>query len=89
MNTDYSANLYGANYAAIPASMLNDSALDNMDFGTILERGIKGAAFNAMNGMVNGAYASGQLQQPAVQVQAGGSGMNLLIIGAIAYLILK
>lgn len=89
MNTDYSANLYGANYAALPATMLNDSALDQMDFGTILTRGIKGAAFNAMNGMVNGAYASGQLQAPAVQVQAGGSSINLLLIGVVAYLLLK
>lgn len=89
MNTDYSANLYGANYAAIPANMLNDSAIDQMDFGTILERGIKGAAYNAMSGMVNGAYASGQLQQPAVQVQAGGSGMTLILMGLIAYVLLK
>jgi hypothetical protein len=89
MDTDYSMNLYGANYAAIPANMLNDSALDQMDFGTILERGIKGAAYNAMSGMVNGAYASGQLQQPVAQVQAGGSGMSLILIGLVAYFLLK
>lgn len=87
--SDYTMNLYGENYSRIPATMLNDSAMDEMDFGTILSRGIKGAAFNAMNGMVNGAYASGQLQRPAVQVSAGGDGMGILMIAVVAYFLLK
>lgn len=77
----------GTNYSGIPANMLNADAADQYDFGTILTNGIKGAAINAMNGMINGAYASGQLQAPRT-VQAAPNVMNLLIVGAVLYFVL-
>lgn len=80
----------GNNYSQIPATMLNADAQSEQDFGTILTNGIRGVAINAINGMVNGAYGSGQLQNAgAVTVSAGGNTGNLIILAAIAYFIFK
>jgi hypothetical protein len=76
------------NYSAIPATMMNASASDEIDWGAVVTNGIKGAAVNAIQTMVGGAYASGQLQTPvqqSVAVSASPQTMNLLIIGAVAW----
>ncbi|MFZ6748044.1 hypothetical protein [Undibacterium sp. Ren11W] len=87
---DQQALFAGANYSRIPATMLNDQATSDDDFGTMLTKGIRGAAANAINGMVNGAYADGQLQnQGAISLQASGNNMNLLILAGIAYFLFK
>lgn len=80
----------GNNYSALPADMLNSSAADANDFGTLVTNGIKGAALNAINNMIGDAYASGQLQRPA---PAPGATMTpntkLLLIGGAALLLLS
>jgi hypothetical protein len=89
--TAYSG-VFGAdnNYSAIPANMMNASATSDIDWGAVVTNGIKGAAFNAINTMVGGAYASGQLQNPATVGQPIGSSsqtMQLLVLGAVAWLV--
>jgi len=86
----FTGNSSGATYAAIPATMLNSSASDQYDFGSVLANGIKNAAANAIYTAIGGAYASGQLQPPMQQgypqQQANGSG--LLIVGLILFMVL-
>lgn len=85
--------VFGANnnYSALPANMLNASAADENDFGTLVTNGIKGAAVNAINNMIGDAYASGQLQRP-VSAQVGGamsSNMKMLLIGGAVLLLMS
>lgn len=90
VNMNQYDGLFGAerNYSAIPANMLNSGAADGQDFGHLVANGIKNAALNAMAGMVDQAYASGQLQYPASQQpQNQGGGMNLLIVGALLFVL--
>jgi hypothetical protein len=93
LNTNAYAPLYGTNnnYSAIPANMMNASAADEFDWGAVVTNGIKGAAYNAIGQLVNGAYASGQLQAPVnyQPVQAPMSTTTLLLLGVGAYLLLK
>jgi hypothetical protein len=73
------------------ADMLNPSAAQGFtDWGAILANGIRGAAQGAIGGMVNNAYASGQLQQQAiVQQRSNSQFMTLLIIGAVIYAVTR
>lgn len=78
----------GINTSLIPATMLNDQVTSEDDFGTVLAKGIKGAAVNAINGLIGGAYSSGQLQNAgAVQVQATNNQTSLIVLAVVAYLI--
>lgn len=89
VNMDKYDGLFGAerNYSAIPANMLNSGAADGQDFGHLVANGIKNAALNAMAGMVDQAYASGQLQYPANQQpqKSQTSNTSLLVIGALLF----
>lgn len=88
-NTSQTDALFGdINPSRIPAGLLNDQATSDDDFGTVLTKGIKGAAVNAINGLINGAYNSGQLQNAgAVQVQATNNQTSLIVLAVVAYLI--
>lgn len=84
--------VFGAdnNYSAIPATMMNRSASSDVDWGAVVTNGIKGAAVNAINTMVNGAYIGGQLQPlPSQQVAMAGPASagttQLLLIGAVLW----
>ena len=79
------------NYSAIPANMMNACADNEIDWGAVVTNGIKGAAVNAIQTMVGGAYASGQLQAPAQYAPAPAGispqTMQLLLFGGIAWLL--
>jgi hypothetical protein len=91
MTTNAYAGLYGTdnNYSAIPANMMNASAEDEFDWGAVVTNGIKGAAYNAIGQLVNGAYASGQLQQavPYQPAQAPMQTTTLLMLAVGAFLL--
>lgn len=93
VNMDAYAGVFGTdnNYSAIPANMLNASASDENDFGSLLTNGIKNAAANAIYKAINGAYESGQLKPPSsyTQTTATNSTTKLLIIGAVLYFLTK
>jgi hypothetical protein len=92
---DYTTTaLFGSqgNQAFMPANMLNPGmAQGETDWGAVLTNGIRGATEGALAGLVAEKYASGQLAYPpgAYAQQGGGNMMPLLVIGAIAYLVLK
>ncbi len=95
INMDEYQGVFGANnnYSAIPATMMNGSASSDIDWGAVVTNGIKGAAFNAINTMVGGAYASGQLQSPVNIAPTAPSAispqtMQMLMIGIVAWLVL-
>ena len=78
------------NMSLLPADALNPGASGPADWNAVITGGIQGAANAAIRNMVNGAYQSGQLinDQPGVTVRASQSGVNLLILAAVAYFIL-
>lgn len=92
INMDAYQPVFGdRNYSAIPATMMNGGASDEIDWGAVVTNGIKGAAINAINTMVGGAYASGQLQAPRQYDQPVGVNnpqtMQLLMLGGLAWLL--
>jgi hypothetical protein len=71
--------------------MLNSSAADQYDWGSVLANGIKNAAANAIYTAIGGAYASGQLQPSPMQpgyVRPQGNGGGLLIVGLVLFMLL-
>ncbi|MBV6324366.1 hypothetical protein [Duganella violaceipulchra] len=87
--------IYGANRAPyMGADMFNSNAESSTDWNAVLTGGIVGAAQGAISQMVGGAYASGQLQNPAATAQSQAQAqqrqmMTLLAVGAVIYLVSK
>lgn len=81
----------GANTSQIPATMLNPGAAGGArDWGAILADGIVGATNGAIGALVKEKFDSGQLvatQTAAAQQQK--QLMPLIVIGGIAYLLMK
>jgi hypothetical protein len=91
---DRNAAIWGnqQNTSVIPAYMLNRNAENEIDWNAVLTGGIRGAAQGALMNMVGEKFQSGQLRDPnavGVQAQASGNLTMLLVIGGLAYLILK
>lgn len=77
-----------AAYNTLGANMLNPVAANgDTDWGAVLLNGIRGAAQGAIASQVQGAYASGQLQQP--MVARSNSIMPLLLIGGLLYMVAR
>jgi hypothetical protein len=82
--------IYGgpaAMYQTLGANMVNPAqASGETDWNAILANGIRGAAQGAIQAQVNGAYASGQLVNPAAQGRSNMTG--LILLAGLAYLVM-
>lgn len=79
-----------ANTSAIPADLLNVNANGETDWNSVIANGIRGAAQGAISALVGEKFQSGQLRDPAtVQVTASNKMIQWLLIGGVAYLVLK
>jgi hypothetical protein len=80
MNTGLSAQTMNPTYAT-----------SSFDWGAILTNGIRGATEGAMAGLVAEKYASGQLVVPGAQQQVARANnmMPLLVVGVLAYVLMK
>lgn len=94
--------LFGSapNNSALTADMLNPSASGPDDWQTVLTNGISGAAVNGINGLVNNAVQSGQIQNAITARRGGvlmtggvissGNGLvKLVLIGAFILLLVR
>lgn len=72
-------------YQNLTASMVNpERANGDTDWNAILANGIRGAAQGAIMAQVQGAYASGQLMPPPSDYRPTASGLNGLLLIAVA-----
>jgi hypothetical protein len=77
------------NSSAIPANMLSANAEGEIDWGSVLAGGIRGAAQGAIRAQVNEKYADGQLVGPYNPPIQPRSNTTLLLVAVVAFLLLK
>lgn len=91
---DYqNAALFGdrANTSMIPSAMMNQFTADgSTDWGAVITNGIRGAADGAIRGLVSEKFQDQQLKAQQTQAAiAQRSMLNLVVIGAILFVVLK